>query len=222
MSALAHHRYKLVLFGLLSVADLVLTLHLLQQGNGRVYESNPLAGWWLARLGSFGLALYKVLCVLLFGTLILTISRLNPRTGGRVLVFGCVAVAVVVCYSGCLLADTHKAAAGEDMHSARPYLPPPGSPAFGPHPPFRGPRHPMGDGFPPEALGRLASEEWPEPPGWRNDHQLSVNSMNAALWMRPSPASTQVSPLSSPREERSRSASGWGAFTRRWAPFCSR
>src|SRR5262249_61189290 len=77
MSALAHNRYKLVLFGLLSIADLVLTLYLPHQGNGRVYESNPLAGWWLARLGSFGLALYKVLCVLLFGTLILTISRLN-------------------------------------------------------------------------------------------------------------------------------------------------
>src|SRR5262245_20197181 len=110
MSAFAHHRRKFALFVLLSVADLILTLHLLQQSNGRVYESNPLAGWWLARLGSLGLALHKVLCVFLFGALVVTIFRLNPRKGGQVLAFGCVAVALVVCYSSCLIASTGKPA----------------------------------------------------------------------------------------------------------------
>src|SRR5947209_7514293 len=59
MNPLSLHRFKLLLFTLLSLADLGLTLHLLDQGNGRVYEGNPLANLWLHRHGSLGLTLYK-------------------------------------------------------------------------------------------------------------------------------------------------------------------
>src|SRR5436309_8642359 len=104
MNPFTLHRFQFLLFVLLSLADLGLTLHLLAQGKGRVYEGNPLASLWLDRHGSLGLTLYKALSVLVFVLAVLTISRRNPRTGGRVLVFGCVAVGLVVCYSGCLLA----------------------------------------------------------------------------------------------------------------------
>ena len=41
------HRRKLFLFVLLNVVDLVLTWCLVGRGNGEVYESNPIARWWL-------------------------------------------------------------------------------------------------------------------------------------------------------------------------------
>ena len=108
MSALTRHRYKFLLFCLLSVADLILTLQLLGHSNGRVYEGNPLASSWLERYGSFGLALYKGLSVLVFVSAVVILSRRAPRTGGRVLIFGCLAVGVVVGYGGYLVANPDK------------------------------------------------------------------------------------------------------------------
>src|SRR5262249_58022686 len=86
MSALTHHRYKFLLFCLLSVADLILTLQLLDHSNGRVYEGNPLASSWLECYGSFGLALYKGLSVLVFVSAVLVLSPRAPRTRGGGLV----------------------------------------------------------------------------------------------------------------------------------------
>src|SRR5262249_12837142 len=83
MSALTRHRYKFLLFCLLSVADLALTLQLLDHSNGRVYEGNPLASSWLERYGSFGLALYKALSVLVFVSAVLILSPPAPPACGR-------------------------------------------------------------------------------------------------------------------------------------------
>jgi hypothetical protein len=102
LSVLVHPR-KLVLFTLFSLADLVLTWLLLQRGDGVVYESNPVAGWWLAAFGWAGLAGFKVGTVLLVTALAILISRHRPLVGGRVLDFGCSLLAVVIGYS-CYLA----------------------------------------------------------------------------------------------------------------------
>src|SRR5262245_42806460 len=41
------HPRKLLLFALLSVADLTLTWALIQYGRGQFYEGNPVAAWFL-------------------------------------------------------------------------------------------------------------------------------------------------------------------------------
>jgi hypothetical protein len=101
MTGLPHRRF-LSLFGVLSCADLVLTLWLLQEDR-LVYESNPIARWWLDRLGWVGLALFKVGMVLLTTVLAVVISRRHPRRGRQVLALACWAVGGVVLYS-CSLA----------------------------------------------------------------------------------------------------------------------
>jgi hypothetical protein len=91
-----------LLFILLSVADLTLTWWLLTRAGGSVYESNPLAAWWLANAGWLGLAAFKVGLVLLVLGLVAILGRLRPQVGSSVLGFGCVILALVVCYSGVL------------------------------------------------------------------------------------------------------------------------
>lgn len=93
------HPGKLTLFGLLGLADLVLTWRLVRGGHGAVYESNPVAGAWLDSYGWPGLAVFKVLAMLLVGLSILYVSFHRPRIGGRLLMFGCVVTAGVVAYS---------------------------------------------------------------------------------------------------------------------------
>lgn len=93
------HGGKLFLFSLLSLADLGLTLHLLRQSGGRVYESNPVAGAWLDAFGWAGLVGFKVMMVLLVAGLCAVISRYRPAAGGRVLNLGCLATGTVVAYS---------------------------------------------------------------------------------------------------------------------------
>jgi hypothetical protein len=94
---------KLALFTALSLGDWVLTWLLVGQGPATVYEANPLAGWWLATAGWSGLALFKLLTVLLAGGLCLAIARRSPRAAGRLLSFACAVLAAVVLYS-CSLA----------------------------------------------------------------------------------------------------------------------
>jgi hypothetical protein len=99
MSANILHPVRLTLYTLLSVADLGLTYTLIQQGNGEVYESNPIAEAWLSSYGWIGLALYKLAIILIVGAVAAFVSLSRPRTGGHILTFACLAVAVVVSYS---------------------------------------------------------------------------------------------------------------------------
>jgi hypothetical protein len=90
---------KLVFFLALNAADLLLTWRLLQGSGGRVYESNPVANWWLSAYGWPGLIAFKCGIVLLATTLALVISHYRPQTGDRLLTFSCSALAVIVLYS---------------------------------------------------------------------------------------------------------------------------
>jgi hypothetical protein len=93
------HARKILLFGLLSAADLFLTWRLLRQADGQVYESNPIANWWLVSYGWPGLAAFKLAVVVLAMGLSIVLSRAHPRAGARVLEFACSALLVVVLYS---------------------------------------------------------------------------------------------------------------------------
>ena len=99
----AFHPRKLFLFTSLNLADLFLTYQLLENGEGRVYESNPIAEAWLARYGWAGLVVFKLAGVLLVTGLCLFISLHRPRASGLVLVFSCTVLTAVVLYSCCLL-----------------------------------------------------------------------------------------------------------------------
>ncbi len=89
----------LVLFIALSAADLTLTWLLIGHSGGAVYESNPVAGWCLDRLGWAGLAGFKVAQVAAVIGLAALIARRRPALGGGVLGVGCLVVAGVVGYS---------------------------------------------------------------------------------------------------------------------------
>jgi hypothetical protein len=115
MASLPHPR-KLALFAALSLADLALTWHLLQNPGSGAYESNPVAAWWLAHFGWAGLAGFKGGAVLLAATLSLVVSRHRPRAAGWVLAFGCSALLAVVLYSGLLVRGME---AGRDAAAER-------------------------------------------------------------------------------------------------------
>jgi hypothetical protein len=93
---------KVLAFSFLSLLDLGLTAQLLSSGDGSVYESNPVASWFLAHYGWSGLAAFKMGLVALVLFLSTTISIYRPRAGRRVLSFACVAVLPVVVYSSAL------------------------------------------------------------------------------------------------------------------------
>jgi hypothetical protein len=98
MRAIFHPR-RLTLYAILSAADLGLTYFLIRQGDGDVYESNPIAEAWLSSYGWVGLAIFKLLIVLIVAAVAAFVSLSRPRTGGHILTFACLAVAVVVGYS---------------------------------------------------------------------------------------------------------------------------
>jgi hypothetical protein len=99
MSKLLSHPWRQLLFVGLSLADLVLTWWLLSRTSGQVYESNPVAHWCLAQHGWLGMLGFKTGLVLLVIGLAAIIARFRPRVAGRVLGFGCAALALVVFYS---------------------------------------------------------------------------------------------------------------------------
>src|SRR5437660_12640550 len=99
MSVHVFHPVRLSLFVLLSVADLCLTYALILHGEGEVYESNPIAEAWLSSYGWAGLAVFKLVIVLIVAALAAFVSLSRPRTGGHILTFACLAVAGVVAYS---------------------------------------------------------------------------------------------------------------------------
>jgi hypothetical protein len=96
------HLWKLLLFGILNFADLLLTWNLVSHGQGDFYESNPVAQSWLTLYGWAGLAAFKLGIVVVVAGLVFIISRYRPRLAGLVLGFGCCAVCLVVGY-GCYL-----------------------------------------------------------------------------------------------------------------------
>lgn len=102
MRAETLHPGKLSLFTVLSFADLLLTWRLLEHGNGWLYESNPVAAWWLSHFGWPGMAAFKMTGVFVVAALTVVISRSQPRTGGWVLAFACSALGLVVLYSSSL------------------------------------------------------------------------------------------------------------------------
>ncbi len=98
MNMILHPR-KQLLFALLSFADLSWTWWLLDHAESGIYESNPIANWWLQQHGWLGLIGFKIAIVCLVLTLALVISRRHPRAGGAVLGFGCAVLLTVVVYS---------------------------------------------------------------------------------------------------------------------------
>ena len=109
------HPTKQLSFVLLSLADLVLTWALIRDDLGHVYESNPVAAWCLHRQGWAGLAMFKVLMVLTSIGLSIAISRRRPRTGGSILILGCVITACVVLYSSYLYLDVTLTGADDEL-----------------------------------------------------------------------------------------------------------
>jgi hypothetical protein len=107
-----------VLFGLLSVTDLLLTGWLLQRPEQSVYEANPLASGVLALWGWPGMVALKLAAVLLACGLGVFLFRRRPRAGLGVFVFGCVITGAVVLWSGCLAlaleTDPSNACSAED------------------------------------------------------------------------------------------------------------
>jgi hypothetical protein len=95
-------RWKLLLFVVLSLADLSLTWWLLTLPDSPVHESNPVAGWCLAQFGWLGLAGFKAAVVVLVAGLAVVISRRRPRAGGLVLGLGCAALVAVLLHSALL------------------------------------------------------------------------------------------------------------------------
>ena len=86
-------------FLVLSLADLFLTWKLLQRGDERILESNPVAARCLASYGWGGITAFKLGLVVLVAVLAGCVARWRPRTGESILIFGCGAVSTVVLHS---------------------------------------------------------------------------------------------------------------------------
>lgn len=104
---------KLSLFLLLSIADFGLTRHLIMRGDGVVYESNPVAAWWLSHHGWLGLAAFKLAVALSASVLALAVWRQRPRLGHGLLIFGCLVIGSVVGYSTYLAVHPESAVPSE-------------------------------------------------------------------------------------------------------------
>lgn len=97
------HVHRLMLYGLLSAADLFLTWQLLTHGDRQAVETNPLANLWIATFGLTGLIVFKMMAVTAVVGSAVLIARHRPVLSGRILHFACLATAAVVLYS-CVLA----------------------------------------------------------------------------------------------------------------------
>jgi membrane-associated HD superfamily phosphohydrolase len=102
------HPMILVCYGVLGIADLCLTLYLIRASGGSVYESNPIAGEWLLLYGSAGLAIYKILAMVLFAGCTILVSLRRPNAGARLLKVACGITGVVVVYSAFLASNISK------------------------------------------------------------------------------------------------------------------
>jgi hypothetical protein len=95
----------LAAFALLSLTDFVQTYVLITQGEGTVYEANPVANAWLESHGWRGLAAFKFGAVAVFAGAAMLLAVRRPRTGAGVLVLGCLALLSVTVYSSRLIAN---------------------------------------------------------------------------------------------------------------------
>ena len=96
----------LIVFGLLSLTDYTQTFALITNGNGSVYEANPVADAWLEKYGWAGLAVFKAGTVLVFVVAAVLVARRSPRAGIGIAAAGCAALLSVTSYShGLLLAQ---------------------------------------------------------------------------------------------------------------------
>jgi hypothetical protein len=86
----------LSVFVVLSLADLFLTWKLIHLSDGLVFESNPVAGWWLDTWGWGGMTAFKLGMILVVGALAGGLAYLRPRTSELILVFACGAQSAVV------------------------------------------------------------------------------------------------------------------------------
>jgi hypothetical protein len=102
---------RLLVFLGLSLLDLALTRWLIQPGSAELREVNPIARWCLSSGGWAGLASFKLVTVALALGLFVLIARFRPGTGARVVNVSCLAVGLVVAYSGYLLASNRTAVA---------------------------------------------------------------------------------------------------------------
>jgi hypothetical protein len=110
----------LLLFTVLSLADLTLTWFLLERARGCASECNPVASWCLAHFGLPGLAGFKGGSVLILAALARLVARHRPRVARRLLVFGCSILLAVVLYSGTLVyrveTDSPALRRAQEMH----------------------------------------------------------------------------------------------------------
>jgi hypothetical protein len=88
---------------MLSAADLLLTWILLQNTNGAVYESNPIANALLGKYGWAGMIMFKATDVLIVAWIVLLLSVFQPRAARRVLSAACGIVGSVTLYSSYLV-----------------------------------------------------------------------------------------------------------------------
>lgn len=81
----------------LSLADLMVTYHLLRAGPG-FYESNPIAQFFFARWNIAGMAVFKFSVVGFVVVAGEVVERSRPGLGRFVVLVGCIASGAVVCY----------------------------------------------------------------------------------------------------------------------------
>jgi hypothetical protein len=96
----------LFLYSALSGADLALTWVLVYLSGGVFYESNPVAGAWLARFGWPGLVAFKIGAFVLVVSSVVFIARHRPDGARLVMAFACLVVGGVAGYSYFLLYRT--------------------------------------------------------------------------------------------------------------------
>ena len=73
----------LLVFSILSVADLSLTWVLIEYSGGRVRESNPVAHAWLEAFGWHGLVWFKAITMLVVAMVVLVLRRIPAPHGAR-------------------------------------------------------------------------------------------------------------------------------------------
>lgn len=97
--------FRLLVFALLSLLDLIETWLLLNPSGGRfrIVEGNPVAAAWLNRFGWKGLVVFKASAMVLLAVVAVLIWLHRPRFGRWVLTLACLLVGLVALYSYRLL-----------------------------------------------------------------------------------------------------------------------
>lgn len=93
----------LTVFVLLSFLDLCLTWLLIEQNEGRIFESNPIANAWLAQFGWSGLLLFKLAAMTVVIGAVTIIARYHRVKAALILLFACLTLGGVAFHSKHLL-----------------------------------------------------------------------------------------------------------------------